>query len=132
MLECRGPFDCFMHRLFLRQKRNEQTGVAEPHRLRRLWRYDMAIFLVLMIALMGVSFTPPGEWLHVVIGAVVGSIVGINLFRTLHRARAYQRGWLDGRKQMVASMEEAMRRRMDIEDWLQGELERDFHVMRHL
>lgn len=131
-LEPRGPLDRLMYRLYLRQKRNEQVGVTEPERLRHLWRYDTAIFLLLLVMLVVGMLVPGRTLLEEVASVTVGGIVGLNLFRTLSRARAYQRGWLDGRKLMVASMTEAMRRDMVIEDWLQCELERDFHVLRNL
>lgn len=130
-LEPKGPLDRFFHWLYLREKRSEQTGVVEPERLRHLFRYDMAIFALLVTTVILRSALSPGL-LDTTAGVVGGAIVGMHLLRTTRRARAYQRGWLDGRKQMIASMEEAMRRDINMQDWLHGEIERDLWVMRHL
>jgi len=41
------------------------------------------------------------------------------------RRYAYRHGWLRGRSEMLASLDEGMRRGMGYQDWVLAELERD-------
>jgi hypothetical protein len=47
----------------------------------------------------------------------------------LRRAEAYRSGWLDGRSAMLSSLAEAHRRGLTVQEWVQGEMERQMSVL---
>ncbi len=113
---------------------DEQTGVVNPRRLRLLRVLDVGgIAVSALLAWLAVYLTPHESVLHATIAiAIVFPPGAWFIYRRRGRARAYARGWLDGRRLMFQSVEEAMRRDMTAEEWFQTEMERDVKVIQHL
>lgn len=60
---------------------------------------------------------------------LVGAFAGMGALAGTRRAISYRTGWLKGRARMVDALREAMQRGLTMEDWLHGELARDFATM---
>jgi hypothetical protein len=63
----------------------------------------------------------PGAIFYVLVGLLV--VVMLSTNRMLHHA--HEAGYFEARATMWSSMNEAMNRDMDFEDWLNAEMERD-------
>lgn len=123
------------NRVRQRINRDEMAGVAEPGRLRRLGFVDFLTWLAcLVVYWLAVFHTPDHCYLAATLTAVPTFTLGAWLFlrKRRRRARVYSRGWLDGRKAMIASIEESMRRGIPPEQWVWLEVERDQQVIDHL
>lgn len=122
------------NRLRARAIRDEKVGVAEPARLRNLLVWDCVAWLVCaLIAWMCIYHTPDNSLIHPTLVILVTYPVMATLrLRRRRRARAYSRGWIEGRMAMIASIEECMRRGIPPEQWVWLEVERDQKVIEHL
>jgi hypothetical protein len=107
--------------------RNTRAFVDEPHRARRLMLTEGLLFIIAL------SANVVRDWLdgwEQIAAMLVSSIVlGTWAFAATRRGQAYQHGWLDGRMRMVDALRESVRRGHSLEDWLDGELQRDYFVM---
>lgn len=113
---------------------DERAGVANPRRLGWLSFLDVLAWLVAFaIAWLCVFHTPQHSyvWATLVVGAAF-PVAAYLLLRRRRRARAYSRGWLDGRAQLFGSIEEALRRDMSLAEWMRTEVERDEKVIDHI
>jgi hypothetical protein len=103
--------------------RNTRSLVSEPGRFRR----------VIVFAMAGMVITIAAAFLGILNAGPVGNVsVAVLIFLSLHgaysgvhQAVSYRQGWLEGRQAMAASYREAHLRGMSVEDWVEGELERD-------
>lgn len=127
-----GWVDRFFTAQAKRQLANEKTYVDNPRRLRRLFLWDVGTFIVILALVVAEAWATESSMVDVFAIPLVILLLGRTLLARLVRARAYRNGWLDGRRQMIGSMTEAMRREMTIEQWLESEMERDHQVMRYL
>lgn len=115
-------------RLTDRSLRDERAYVEDPPRVRRLVARSMLFGGLAMVSLAGVTLLEAGLW-ATACGMFLGGFVGSSIIRTVQRAGAYRNGWLRGRSAMIASLQEASRRGMSLEEWATGELERDLEMM---
>jgi len=113
--------------LALNAMANESSYVKDPRRARRLVIRDVVLAIIAMCALVG-DDTFPDPW-GTICALTVGGFLGMGLLPGVRRAVAYRSGWLDGRAQMVAALDESVRRGMTPGEWLRGELARDYAVM---
>lgn len=105
----------------------ERALVADPQGARRLLVRDLLLAALGLGALVGEDFLP-SPW-DVVAGFVVALMLGFCLMAGFRRALTYKSGWLDGRSAMIHAMVEAMDRGMTLDEWLDGEMTRDFAIM---
>lgn len=89
---------------------------------------DLVMFLAAVLAWVFTRGLGPGR-LAFTLTMLVGLQLGRTGFMTVRRASAYRHGWLRGRSAMVNSMDEASRRGMSVDEWLQTELARDCMVL---
>lgn len=115
-----------------RELTDEKTYVVNPRRLRRLFLWDVATFLVVFALVLVEGWTAESSIANALALPIIILLIARTMLARMIRARAYRNGWLDGRRHMVASMAEAMQREFTIEEWLEGELERDTEVLRYL
>lgn len=115
-------------RLVTRLADDDRTLVHDPRGGRRLGVGAFVSCLVGFASICALIWADPG-WLTTVAGAVLGGLVGRAGLARLRRAMSYRSGWLAGRQVMVSALSEALRRGMDVEDWLHGELERDVKML---
>lgn len=114
---------------YRRQKRTDRMMVTQDRG--HYWRVvggELALFGTTVVAMLGLQLLDPGP-LRVACAVLVGLQVGRAGIISARRALAYRSGWMDGRAAMVQSMGEAMRRRMDLNEWLRGEAERDMATL---
>jgi hypothetical protein len=112
-----------------RARRTERSYVAgEIIRLRWITVAELALFLVTVLAIFGLSWLDPG-WLTAACSVLVGLQVGRAGIVSMRRATGYRSGWLDGRVALVRSMNEARQRGMTPQEWLEAELVRDYAVL---
>lgn len=114
--------------------RDEKAGVERPHRLRVLVVWDALSWLFCgAVAWAAIFHTPDHRYLHATLVLLATfPLMAVMRLRRRRCARAYSRGWLDGRMAMIASIEECMRRRIPPEQWVWLEVERDQKVIDHL
>lgn len=76
-----------------------------------------------------VWIAPPARTTWELIGVMVmGLLSGSAALNAWMRASSFRNGWVHGRSQMVSSLAESGRRGHSMEDWLQGEMERDITI----
>lgn len=124
-----GPVSKLGDWSYRRMKRTDRMMVSLDRG--HYWRIvvgELALFVVTLAAMLGVQLLDPGP-LTVACSILVGLQVGRVGLLSARRALAYRSGWMDGRAAMVQSMAEAMRRRMDLNEWLAGEAERDMATL---
>lgn len=98
-------------------------------RNRELSLWTTARFVVALAALQ-LTVWPPKDSVWYMLGVVLlGGMLGQWAAIRLSRATARQIGYLDGRRQMWASLHESWERGLSYDEWVEGELERD---LRHL
>lgn len=126
----------WLDRLFTAQAKreltDEKTYVVNPRRLRRLFWWDVSTFLTIVALVVVEAWTAESTVVNALVLPIICLLIGRTLLARMVRARAYRNGWLDGRRQMVGSMAEAVQRGFTIEEWLEGEIERDIQVNRFL
>lgn len=127
-----GWLDRFLTAQARRELTDEKAYVDNPRRLRRLFLWDVSTFIAILALLPVEALTVESSLVNALVFPVICLLIGRMFLARMIRARAYRNGWLDGRRQMIASMTEAMRRDFTLEEWIQGELERDTEVMRYL
>ena len=59
---------------------------------------------------------------------VLGFAVGTIPMQNFARAAAYRSGWIDGRTVAFDAFREARQRDLSLNDWLEGEMERDLSI----
>jgi hypothetical protein len=109
-----------------RQMANERSRVKDPRRARRVMITDAVLAVLAFAALITAGLQ--GPWVGLA-RMTLGVFVGASLFAATRRALSYRSGWLDGRVAMMVSMQEAQLRGMSAEEWLEGEMQRDFVMM---
>lgn len=107
--------------------RREQVRVQDPARAWGTMLRTIGGWAVVLVAA-NAAIWSGGAW-QVVGQLLLAGLAGVAVTTGLTRQLAYQRGWLDGRGQMVAALHEAMRRGMRPEEWLEREWERDARVL---
>lgn len=113
-----------------RSQTRERVLVTDPSRQTREVARAGAVLVLLAVAASGPLWAPPGSWGDVLSGLLLAVLAGGSVVAALRTKMAYRNGWLEGRGQMVNALAEAMRRGLTPEEWLEGELERDYAVMR--
>jgi hypothetical protein len=112
-------------------QRDQRAWIENPRRMRWLmWR--MLLGVAIGLATLGyLSWrTEIASVWDTLLWAVFGGFVGRGFMGGMRRALAYRNGWMDGRIAMVASLKEALTQRgMSIEEWLQGEWDRDMAIL---
>lgn len=113
---------------------DREYAIEEEGPTPQRWRRTHWTFLIGMVAVFGQFATVwfDGWWAALVswpCGAVVGWLVVRGAWTYFNRAKAYQRGWLEGRTALLNSVKEAADRGIAPEEWLLSELQRDFHRM---
>lgn len=131
-MQPKGPIDRLGFWLGEREAADQKAYVENPRRLRTMWRSDIFWFVLALVLIIVEAFLPEGSWSNIGAGVLFGWLIGRSALKRLGKAQAYRNGWLDGRRQMVGSMTEAMHRDFTVEEWLETELERDMDVLRHL
>lgn len=115
--------------------RREALGVTEGMEgLQRVYRWVPVRFTVGIALLMLYDYLPePADSLGF---AALGGIVAYSCMTGFARARAYQRGWLEGRKRMAANLSKHVADRggfdrvVDASNWLDAEYNHDMvHVL---
>lgn len=119
--------DRFIEPAVQRRLRAERVLVEQPRRARAVFIRGVVAFAVVFGSFVVMQWTDPGP-LHALCSVIVGGWLGWNATALFARALAYRSGWSDGREVMIASMSEAMRRGLTMNDWLIGEMERDAAV----
>lgn len=108
----------------------DETVIVTRGARRAGWRlmiFALLTFVTGITAVVVVQGNNP--WLQIPASMWLAALVGWSALGRQKRARAYWTGWLAGRMQMVSSLGEARRREMDMVDWLEAELDRDFAVI---
>lgn len=119
----------FLDKIVARSIENERALVDDPQRARRMLLRDVAIFVVALVCLVGRDWLDAHPVAYLLASCFVGWVVGLGALSATRRASSYRSGWLAGRSQMISAMLEAQRRDLDASQWLQGELDRDAHLL---
>lgn len=121
----RGPID----RLVARSLTDEQSYVTNPARAQHLWHLGL-LSLALVLAATSVRLWGAHlSWLDLPAALVLGGYAGAAAMGRPRRAMAYRNGWLDGRRTMLATLVESTDRGMSLGEWVEGECERDAHLL---
>lgn len=88
---------------------------------------ELVTFVIVLAAL--VIRPAAAGMLSALVIVVVGFYVGASALSATRRAHAYRSGWLDGRARMIDALREAMQRGHTLEDWIGGELARDYAAL---
>lgn len=107
-----------LDRLIEWRMRREERYVGRP----LPWWRTVVAFLV-VIALLAARIFFDG-WLDAVTYLILSCMAGAWVASGLNRAAAYRRGYHNGRRAVIESMQDAMRRQLPFETWWHGELER--------
>jgi hypothetical protein len=101
------------------------------HDRRRWWFVAVTDLTLFVLAVVSWALWPltHDTWWGIAGGCLIGVQLGRSGICALRRANAYRSGWLRGRSQMVYALAEAQRRGMSPQDWLEGELLRDWAVL---
>jgi hypothetical protein len=113
--------------------RNMRAYVAEPQRLRRMFRLDVLTVIFLFALTIVEDFTDEEDsslLMSVGIGALIGGFIGVSMLSRMKRARAYSQGWIEGRLAAYQALQEADRRGLSGAEWLEAEMEKDQFTMR--
>jgi hypothetical protein len=123
-----SPLHRLTDRAVERVLRRERTAVEQPELMLRMLVIELGAFVVVIVcwfaALWGDSAIA-----NSVATVVTGVALGMSAMPMTRRAHAYRAGWLRGRAQFVASLEEAHRRGFSLQQWLEAELARDLSVL---
>lgn len=103
--------------------------VASPQSMRREAAKVGLMFAVLLVASSAPIWAEPASLPDVVARLVLAVFAGAAVVSFLRTKLAYRSGWLDGRAQMVRTLSESMRRELSLQEWLEGELARDYAVL---
>jgi hypothetical protein len=96
------------------------------------WRLYVARDLSLFVITLGAWIIWPhvfGTWLGVVCGIAVGLQLGRTALLGVRRQMTYRAGWVHGRGAMIASLTEALRRGMTMDEWVSREAVRDLAMI---
>lgn len=127
-MSVRRALDVKLDAFTMRLIPDDTVLVKEPHNRRHYTR--ALVGLVVCFIVWGYyAFSDSDGILRVLAGIAVGWMVGRGVLSLLLRRMSYRSGWLDGRMQMVRSLNEAMRRDMTLDEWLRGEYARDNAVL---
>lgn len=108
---------------------SQEALVARPYSARREGARVTAILAVVLFASSAPIWAEPASPIAVVAGLVMAGAAGWGVIAGLRVKLAYRSGWLDGRAQMVRALAESMRRGHTPQEWLEGELVRDYAVL---
>ena len=122
------PLDRMFERIGERALRLEQAYVDDDAKALRALLLSGLTRLALCVALwVAWWFSEVPMW-TTLLAPGAGAASAVFVMGMWTRALAYRRGWLEGRMRMVAALAEAQRRGLDLDDWLEGELDRNRRV----
>lgn len=119
----RGLLDRYVDRAM----RDEEVLVNEPSRARTVLVWGVLGFAAVLAATTVRLWAGPGP-LNALGAVVLGAYAGLGAIGRYRRAASFRNGWLAGRARMLASIDEALRRGLTMDDWVRGEVERDAHL----
>lgn len=115
--------------LAVQRRREEMYVRGDKGAARRELGLAVVGFVVLVAAWNAASWGDDTTWGEAAGLIFVGLAIGLVPFAALRRAQAYRRGWMDGRRALATSLDEATRRGMSHREWVLAELERDWNTL---